>query len=118
MELELAIDACPSPAKLWRRYCLWKSLTAAQVSVVEQDYHPASLDKQPRYYQQIAINRAIEAIIKGQERVLLVMATGTGKTYVASQIIWRLWKAGAKKRIIFPPLRSATLKSSYIEMAE
>jgi type I restriction enzyme R subunit len=61
----------------------------------------AAPDKQPRYYQDIAINRAIEAIVKGQDRVLLVMATGTGKTYVASQIIWRLWKAGAKKRILF-----------------
>ena len=101
VELELALDAFPSPAELWRRYCLWKGLTAAQVPVVEQDYHLASPDKQPRYYQEIAINRAIEAIAKGQDRVLLVMATGTGKTYVASQIIWRLWKAGAKKRILF-----------------
>jgi type I restriction enzyme R subunit len=101
VELELALDAFPSPAELWRRYCLWKSLIAAQVQVVEQDYHLAAPDKQPRYYQDIAINRAIEAIVKGQDRVLLVMATGTGKTYVASQIIWRLWKAGAKKRILF-----------------
>jgi type I restriction enzyme R subunit len=101
VELELALDAFPSPVELWRRYCLWKGLTAAQVSVVEQDYHLAAPDKQPRYYQDIAINRAIEAIVKGQDRVLLVMATGTGKTYVASQIIWRLWKAGAKKRILF-----------------
>ena len=101
VELELALDAFPSPAELWRRYCLWKGLTAAQVSVVEEDYHLAAPDKQPRYYQEIAINRAIEAIVKGQDRVLLVMATGTGKTYVASQIIWRLRKAGAKKRILF-----------------
>ncbi|MGO8931323.1 MAG: EcoAI/FtnUII family type I restriction enzme subunit R [Limisphaerales bacterium] len=101
VEVELPLDAFPSPAELWRRYCLWKGLTDAQVPVVEQDYHLATPDKQPRYYQDIAINRAIEAIVKGQDRVLLVMATGTGKTYVASQIIWRLWKAGAKKRILF-----------------
>lgn len=72
VEVELSIDAFPSPAELWRRYCLWKGLTAAQVPVVEQDYHLASPDKQPRYYQEIAINRAIEAIAKGQDRVLLV----------------------------------------------
>jgi type I restriction enzyme, R subunit len=101
VEVELPLDLFPSPAELWRRYCLWKALTAAQIPVVEQDYHLAAPDKQPRYYQDIAINRAIEAIVKGQDRVLLVMATGTGKTYVASQIIWRLWKAGAKKRILF-----------------
>ncbi len=101
VEVELSLDAFPSPAELWRRYCLWKSLTAAHLPAVEQDYHLPSPDKQPRYYQEIAINRAIEAIAKGQDRVLLVMATGTGKTYVASQIIWRLWKAGAKKRILF-----------------
>ncbi|HWX18340.1 MAG TPA: DEAD/DEAH box helicase family protein [Candidatus Binatia bacterium] len=101
VELELTLDAFPSPAELWRRYCIWKGLSSKQAQVVEQDYHLASPDKQPRYYQEIAINRAIEAIVKGQLRVLLVMATGTGKTYVASQLIWRLWKTGAKKRILF-----------------
>ena len=58
-------------------------------------------EKSPRYYQQIAINRTVDAIAKGQNRILLVMATGTGKTYTAFQIIWRLWKSGAKKRILF-----------------
>ena len=101
VETELPLDAFPSPAELWQRYCAWKGITAAQAPVVEQDYHPDVPDKQPRYYQDIAINRTIEAIAKGQDRILLVMATGTGKTYVASQIIWRLWKAGAKKRILF-----------------
>ena len=101
VEVELPLDAFPSPAELWQSYCIWKGLTAKQVPLVQQDYHLAAPDKQPRYYQEIAINRAIEAIAKGQDRVLLVMATGTGKTYVASQIIWRLWKAGAKKRILF-----------------
>jgi type I restriction enzyme, R subunit len=101
VEVELALDAFPSPTELWQRYCTWKGITAEQSPVVEQDYHLTSPDKQPRYYQEIAINRAIEAIAKGQDRVLLVMATGTGKTYVASQIIWRLWKAGLKKRILF-----------------
>ena len=101
VEVELPLDAFPSPDELWHRYCAWKSLTAQQLPAVEQDYHLPDPNKQPRYYQEIAINRAIEAIIKGQDRILLVMATGTGKTYVASQIIWRLWKAGARKRILF-----------------
>ena len=57
--------------------------------------------KTPRYYQRIAINRTIEAIAKGQKRILLVMATGTGKTYTAFQIIYRLWKSRTKKRILF-----------------
>lgn len=101
VETELGLDAFPSPDELWRRYCVWKGITASQAPVVEEDYHVGAAEKPPRYYQEIAINRAVEAIAKGQDRVLLVMATGTGKTYVASQIIWRLWKAGAKKRILF-----------------
>src|SRR5207244_8252851 len=79
----------------------WKNLTPAQAAVVEQDYYLDAPDKQPRYYQQNAINLTIEAIAKKQNRLLLVMATGTGKTFVAFQIIWRLWKAGVKKRILF-----------------
>ena len=70
-------------------------------AVVLQDYHDDGSGKAPRYYQTSAINAAIEAIAKGRHRVLLVMATGTGKTYTAFQIIWRLWKAGRKKRILF-----------------
>ena len=101
VEVELPLNAFPSPADLWQRYCTWKGLTPKELPAVEQDYHLPSPDKQPRYYQEIAINRTIEAIAKGQDRALLVMATGTGKTYVASQIIWRLWKAGVKKRILF-----------------
>ncbi len=69
--------------------------------IVTQDYHADGSGKEPRYYQRQAINRDVEAVAKGQNRVLLVMATGTGKTYTAFQIIWRLWKAGAKKRILF-----------------
>jgi type I restriction enzyme, R subunit len=101
VEVEMPLNSFPSPATLWQRYCTWKGLTTEQTPVVEQDYHLPTPDKQPRYYQEIAINRATEAIAKGQDRILLVMATGTGKTFVASQIIWRLWKSGAKKRILF-----------------
>src|SRR5262249_2995323 len=98
---EIAIDQFPSPAELWSRYCAAKGLTQEQVTVATQDYYDDGLRKSPRYYQLIAINRMVEAIARGENRVLLVMATGTGKTYTAFQIIWRLWKSGAKKRILF-----------------
>jgi type I restriction enzyme R subunit len=101
VETELGLHEFPSPDDLWRRYCAWKNLTPQQTPVVTQDYHVDAPDKQPRYYQEIAINRTIEAIAKGENRILLTMATGTGKTFVAFQIIWRLWKAGRKKRILF-----------------
>ena len=78
-----------------------QALTDAQEPIVLQDYFDDGSGKEPRYYQVNAVNAAIEAIAKGQDRILLVMATGTGKTYTAFQIIWRLWKVGAKKRILF-----------------
>ena len=100
-EANLALDAFPSPAELWARYRAWKGLTPEAEQIVLQDYFDDGSGKAPRYYQVNAINAAIEAIAKGQDRILLVMATGTGKTYTAFQIIWRLWKAGRKKRILF-----------------
>ncbi|KXK56846.1 MAG: type III restriction protein res subunit [Chlorobi bacterium OLB7] len=98
MESELPLDGFPTPAELWRRYCDWKGISPEQEAVILQPYHDG---KTPRYYQTNAINATIEAIAKGQNRILLVMATGTGKTYTAFQIIWRLWKAKQKKRILF-----------------
>jgi type I restriction enzyme R subunit len=100
-EATLGLDEFPSPAALWARYRTWKGLTPEAEQVVLQDYHDDGSGKGPRYYQVNAVNAAVEAIAKGQDRVLLVMATGTGKTYTAFQIIWRLWKAGFKKRILF-----------------
>ena len=100
-ETTLALDAFPSPDDLWARYRTWKGLTPEADAIVLQDYYEDGSDKTPRYYQISAVNAAIEAIAKGRDRVLLVMATGTGKTYTAFQIIWRLWKAGRKKRILF-----------------
>ena len=91
----------PSPKDLWSKYRAWKGLTPDEEAIVLQDYFEDGSGKAPRYYQANAINAAIEAIAKGQNRILLVMATGTGKTYTAFQIIWRLWKAGRKKRILF-----------------
>lgn len=100
-EETLALDAFPTPAALWARYAAWKGLTPEAERIVQQDYYEDGSGKAPRYYQVNAVNAAVEAIAKGQDRVLLVMATGTGKTYTAFQIIWRLWKAGLKKRILF-----------------
>ena len=100
-ESTLSLDQFPSPEELWARYRAWKGLTADEEKVVLQDYFDDGSGKSPRYYQCNAVNAAIEAIAKGQDRILLVMATGTGKTYTAFQIIWRLWKAGRKKRILF-----------------
>jgi type I restriction enzyme R subunit len=100
-ETNLALDAFPSPDDLWARYATWKGLTPETEKIVLQDYFDDGSGKAPRYYQVNAVNAAIEAIATGRDRILLVMATGTGKTYTAFQIIWRLWKAGQKKRILF-----------------
>ena len=100
IERTLSLDAFPSPDELWKRYRAWKGLAEESEPVVLQDYYAGS-DKGPRYYQATAVNAAVEAIAKGQNRLLLVMATGTGKTYTAFQIIWRLWKSKRKKRILF-----------------
>lgn len=101
IERNLALSEFPSPSTLWARYRGWKGLPPEAEAIVLQDYYDDGGGKGPRYYQATAVNAAIEAIAKGQERLLLVMATGTGKTYTAFQIIWRLWKAGRKKRILF-----------------
>src|SRR5664280_734975 len=100
VEEEISLDKFPSPEFLWQKYCAWKGFDEGRQKIVAQDYF---IDQQKllRYYQRIAINRTVEAIAKGQDRILLVMATGTGKTLTAFQIIWRLWKAGVKKRILF-----------------
>ena len=100
-ETTLGLDAFPPPGELWARYRAWKGLTPEAESLVLQDYFDDGGGKVPRYYQVSAINATMEAIAKGSDRILLVMATGTGKTYTAFQIIWRLWKAGRKKRILF-----------------
>ncbi len=100
-EADLALDEFPPPADLWARYRAWKGLAPDVEEVILQDYHDDGGGKVPRYYQTTAVNAAVEAVAKGKSRILLVMATGTGKTYAAFQIIWRLWKAGRKKRILF-----------------
>jgi type I restriction enzyme R subunit len=101
IETELTLHQFPSPEALWQRYLSWKGISAEQEQLVTQDYYVEPGWKSPRYYQLNAINKAIEAIARGQKRILLVMATGTGKTYTAFQIIWRLWKSRQKKRILY-----------------
>lgn len=101
LEKHITLDKFPSPDELWHKLCVWKGYTAAQLPVITQDYYDDGSGKSPRYYQLQAVNKTIEAVSAGQNRVLLVMATGTGKTYTAFQIIWRLWKAKSKKRILF-----------------
>jgi type I restriction enzyme R subunit len=103
IETELPLVGFPSPEELWKKYKAYKGISEEIDSVVSQDYFSDGSDRSPRYYQQIAINRTVETIAqnKGNDRHLLVMATGTGKTYTAFQIIYRLWKSGLKKRILF-----------------
>ena len=93
LETELALDEFPAPAALWLKYRAWKGLKPEEEKVILQDYFDDGSGKAPRYYQQVAINKTVDVIARGQQRILLVMATGTGKTYTAFQIIWRLWKA-------------------------
>ena len=101
VETHLTLDQFPAPADLWARYCAWRGLDATSTPKAEAPYYDDGSGRAPRYYQVNAINRTVEAVAKGQKRVLLVMATGTGKTYTAFQIIWRLWKSRQAKRILF-----------------
>ncbi|ARO22869.1 restriction endonuclease [Rhizobium sp. S9] len=113
-EQNLHLEQFPSPEDLWRLYCQSKGLDRSAEELVLQDYYDDGSGKAPRYYQVNAVNTAVEAIAKGQDRVLLVMATGTGKTYTAFQIIWRLWKAGRKKRILFLADRNVLIDQTMV----
>ncbi|WP_026770435.1 EcoAI/FtnUII family type I restriction enzme subunit R [Asinibacterium sp. OR53] len=101
IETEFPLENFPSPKELWERYKKLHNIKEAEEELVLQPYFSDGSNKEPRYYQVEAINRTVEAVAKGQKRILLVMATGTGKTYTTFQIIWRLWKAKAVKRILF-----------------
>lgn len=101
LEREITLDNFPSPEELWKRYKEYKAITEEQEKVITHNYHYDQDTFPPRYYQRIAINRTVEAIAKGKDRVLLVMATGTGKTYTAFQTVYKLFKSNAKKRILY-----------------
>ena len=110
LEEELSLDDFPSPEALWQKYLSHNEIDTSEAQeVVEKDYYADDSGMTPRYYQQNAVNRTIEAVAKGQNKIILVMATGTGKTYTAFNIIWRLWKTGVKKRILFLADRNALL---------
>jgi len=111
IESEIPLSEFPSPGDLWQKYKAFKGITEEAEPVVAQDYFSDGTTRTPRYYQQIAINRTVKAIAcnEGNNRHLLVMATGTGKTYTAFQIIYRLWKSGLKKRVLFLADRTALI---------
>jgi len=101
VERELGLDEFPSPEALWQRTLRGTGMAAEAAKVAGEDYYYDRYGRAPRYYQEVAINRTVRAIAEGQKRILLVMATGTGKTYAAFQIIWRLWRARAVRRVLF-----------------
>ncbi|MGG7162448.1 EcoAI/FtnUII family type I restriction enzme subunit R [Clostridium ihumii] len=114
IERELTLDEFPTPEELWNRYKDYKGITEEQEEVVTHSYYYDQDCFSPRYYQRIAINRTVEAISKGQDRVLLVMATGTGKTYTAFQIVYKLFKSGMKKRILYLADRNILVNQTII----
>jgi len=102
IETEFPLRNFPSPQVLWEKFKKYKGIISPeQEKIVSQQYYSDGSGRKPRYYQEVAINRTLDAIAKGENRVLLVMATGTGKTYTAFQIVYRLWKAKVKKRILY-----------------
>ncbi len=110
LEQEISLADFPTPEKLWQKYLAYKGIDSQDAQqIVEQDYYFDGKGRNPRYYQQNAINATLEAIAKGQDRILLVMATGTGKTYTSFQIVYRLWKSKTKKRVLFLADRNALI---------
>lgn len=101
IEKEIALNEFPSPTELWKRFKNEFYIDEQQEKLITEPYYFQYQDKKPRYYQRVAINRTVEAVAKGQDRILLVMATGTGKTFTAFQILYRLWKSGIKKKFLY-----------------
>ncbi|MGL4607043.1 MAG: EcoAI/FtnUII family type I restriction enzme subunit R [Eubacteriaceae bacterium] len=98
---QLTLEAFPSPEDLYKRYRMDKGISMAEEKVMLEPYYYIPDYNTPRYYQRVAINRTVDAVAKGKERILVVSATGTGKTFMTFQIIYRLWKSGLKKKILF-----------------
>ena len=99
-EREFSLDEFPTEHELIERYKQESGLTLPQETVLEQPYYTSQNTYPPRYYQRNAINRTVDAIARGQQRLLLVMATGTGKTYTAFQIVYRMLQSGLKRKIL------------------
>lgn len=100
-EREFGLDEFPSEDELIARYKQERALKPEQEAVIDQPYYSSQTTYPPRYYQRIAVNRTVDAIARGQDRLLLVMATGTGKTYTAFQIVYRLLQTGMKHKILY-----------------
>lgn len=104
VEREIALDDFPTPQQLFARYQAERggtSVSAEKAKIVTQPYYTSQSTYAPRYYQRIAVNRTLQEIAEGNNRILLVMATGTGKTYTAFQIVYRLLQSGAKQKILY-----------------
>ena len=114
-ERELSLDEFPTPEELKKRWLESKNFTAEQLSVVSQPFYSDPYTYEPRYYQRIAVNRTVEAIAKGQNRILIVMATGTGKTITAFQIIHRLRASGLKKKILYLADRNILIDQTMVQ---
>ncbi len=114
-ERQLSLNEFPSPIDLWNKFKFYNDIdTEEKENMVSESYYFSAGDKAPRYYQRIAVNRVVEAIANGKDRILLVMATGTGKTYTAFQIVWRLWKAGKVKRVLYLADRNILIDQTII----
>ena len=100
-ERQIDLDKFPSSGELLARFQAEKGISSAEMQAINQPYYTSQTTYSPRYYQRNAINRTVEAVAKGQDRLLLVMATGTGKTYTAFQIVYRLLKSGLKKKVLY-----------------
>ena len=114
-ETELKLDEFPTEEDLYKRYLDSKNYTPEELKIVETPYYYDAYSHEPRYYQRIAVDRTVEAIAKGQQRVLVVMATGTGKTFTAFQIIHRLHKSGAKKKILYLADRNILIDQTMVQ---
>lgn len=101
LERTLTLDAFPSEKELMERYLRESSMTEDELKALTEPYYLSANTYAPRYYQQVAVDRTMDAIAKGQKRILLVMATGTGKTYTAFQTVWRLRKRGLVKKVLY-----------------
>lgn len=111
-ERQIGLEQFPSPEELMKRYKIEASITDKEEEIMRQPYYSSQTTYDPRYYQANAVNRTLDAIAKGQDRILLVMATGTGKTYTAFQIVYRLLKAGVKKKILYLADRNVLVDQS------
>ena len=114
VERQISLDAFPSPDELWEQYKQWQDLQNANEDLLTSSYFIEIGGKEPRYYQQLAVNRTVEAIARGQKRCLLVMATGAGKTYTVFNIIWRLWKTKVARRVLFLADRNSLVDQTIV----